>query len=103
MSSSTAVERPAATALGRLVSLDVLRGATIAFMILVNNSGDRAYRPLQHSDWNGWTPTDLVFPVFLFLMGAVVILVLLVLIVNRAFSIRYPFWSPPKPTSTARS
>jgi len=73
MSSSTAVERPAATALGRLVSLDVLRGATIAFMILVNNSGDRAYRPLQHSDWNGWTPTDLVFPVFLFLMGASIV------------------------------
>ena len=73
MSPSAAVERPAVTALGRLVSLDVLRGATIAFMILVNNSGDRAYAPLQHSDWNGWTPTDLVFPIFLFLMGASIV------------------------------
>lgn len=73
MSPSAAVERPAATALGRLVSLDVLRGATIAFMILVNNSGNRAYWPLQHSDWNGWTPTDLVFPIFLFLMGASIV------------------------------
>jgi predicted acyltransferase len=54
----------------RLVSLDVLRGVTIAFMILVNNSNQYAYWPLHHSDWNGWTPTDLVFPTFLFLVGA---------------------------------
>ncbi len=54
----------------RLVSLDVLRGITIAFMILVNNNGDeRAYWPLKHSLWNGWTPTDLVFPTFLFVAG----------------------------------
>src|ERR1700744_4425792 len=55
----------------RLVSLDVLRGITIAFMILVNNNGDErfAYWPLKHSLWNGWTPTDLVFPTFLFVAG----------------------------------
>lgn len=54
----------------RLVSLDVLRGITIAFMILVNNQvDDRAYWPLKHAAWNGCTPTDLVFPTFLFLVG----------------------------------
>src|SRR5882672_10189476 len=56
---------------GRLLSLDLLRGATIAGMILVNNAGDEeaAYWPLQHAKWNGWTPTDLVFPFFLFIVG----------------------------------
>src|ERR1700686_2411494 len=56
---------------GRLVSLDLLRGLTIAFMILVNNNGDyaHAYWALKHADWNGFTPTDLVFPTFLFLVG----------------------------------
>jgi predicted acyltransferase len=55
----------------RLLSLDVLRGLTIAFMILVNNNGNEAaaYAPLKHSAWNGFTPTDLVFPTFLFLVG----------------------------------
>jgi predicted acyltransferase len=55
----------------RLVSLDVLRGITIAFMILVNNNGDgdRAYWALKHTDWNGFTPTDLVFPTFLLVVG----------------------------------
>ena len=55
----------------RLVSLDVLRGITIAFMILVNNNGDwhYAYWALKHAEWNGFTPTDLVFPTFLFLVG----------------------------------
>ena len=44
----------------RLVSLDVVRGLTVAFMVLVNNNGSEqhAYWPLKHSDWNGWTPTD---------------------------------------------
>src|ERR1700691_4415826 len=56
---------------GRLVSLDVLRGATIAAMILVNNPGswDHIYWPLEHAEWNGWTPTDLIFPLFLFIVG----------------------------------
>lgn len=55
----------------RLLSLDLLRGLTIAFMILVNNAGDfgAAYWPLLHSAWNGCTPTDVVFPTFLFIIG----------------------------------
>lgn len=55
----------------RLLSLDLLRGLTIAFMILVNNAGDfgSAYWPLLHSAWNGCTPTDIVFPTFLFIIG----------------------------------
>jgi predicted acyltransferase len=55
----------------RLVSLDVARGITIAFMILVNNggSGKYSYHQLEHSPWNGWTLTDLVFPSFLFIAG----------------------------------
>jgi predicted acyltransferase len=60
---------------GRLMALDVFRGATIAAMILVNNPGDgpAAYPPLQHSAWNGWTPTDLVFPFFLFIVGVAMV------------------------------
>lgn len=55
----------------RLLSLDVLRGITIAGMILVNNPGtwSHIYAPLQHAAWNGCTPTDLVFPFFVFCMG----------------------------------
>lgn len=55
----------------RLISLDVFRGATIALMILVNNPGDwgNVYSPLLHAKWNGCTPTDLVFPFFLFIVG----------------------------------
>jgi len=54
----------------RLLSLDVLRGLTIGFMILVNNqTGEGAYFPLKHAKWNGFTPTDLVFPTFLLLVG----------------------------------
>ncbi len=55
----------------RLQSLDFFRGLTIAGMIIVNNNGDgsAAYWPLQHAQWNGWTPTDLVFPFFLFIVG----------------------------------
>ena len=48
----------------RLLSLDVFRGMTIAGMILVNNAGDwgHVYSPLEHAEWNGCTPTDLIFP-----------------------------------------
>ncbi len=55
----------------RLLSLDVLRGITIAGMITVNNPGTWAhiYAPLRHASWNGCTPTDLVFPFFMFVMG----------------------------------
>ena len=56
----------------RLLSLDILRGITVAGMILVNNPGSWAhiYAPLRHAVWNGCTPTDLVFPFFVFCMGA---------------------------------
>lgn len=55
----------------RLKSLDVLRGITIAGMLLVNNPGtwSHIYEPLEHAQWNGLTPTDLVFPFFMFIMG----------------------------------
>ena len=68
---ATLAERtPAAVASTRLVSLDVMRGITVAFMIMVNNNGDsRAFWFMKHADWNGFTPTDLVFPTFLFLVG----------------------------------
>ena len=59
----------------RVLSVDVLRGMTIAFMILVNDPGDDqvSYWPLEHAEWNGWTPTDLVFPTFLFLVGCSIV------------------------------
>jgi predicted acyltransferase len=55
----------------RLLSLDIFRGATVAAMILVNNPGSwgTIYPPLRHADWNGCTPTDLIFPFFLFIVG----------------------------------
>jgi predicted acyltransferase len=63
---TTVAARPA-----RMVSLDVFRGATIAAMILVNDPGSwsHIYPPLEHAEWNGWTPTDLIFPFFLFIVG----------------------------------
>ncbi len=63
------VPRPA-----RLVSLDVFRGLTIMGMILVNNPGtwSAIYPPLEHAAWHGWTPTDLVFPFFLFIVGVAI-------------------------------
>ncbi len=55
----------------RLLSLDAFRGITIAGMLLVNNPGSWAniYPPLKHAPWHGWTPTDLIFPFFLFIVG----------------------------------
>jgi predicted acyltransferase len=55
----------------RLDSLDVFRGMTVAAMILVNNPGswNHIYSPLEHAPWNGCTPTDLIFPFFLFIVG----------------------------------
>ncbi len=60
----------------RVLSIDVLRGITIAFMILVNDAGDsqHTYVQLEHAAWNGWTLTDLVFPTFLFVVGMSIIL-----------------------------
>jgi predicted acyltransferase len=55
----------------RFLALDVFRGLTVCFMIIVNTPGDgaTAFAPLLHADWNGFTPTDLVFPSFLFAVG----------------------------------
>ena len=55
----------------RLISLDVFRGITIAGMILVNHPGSwrHQFGPVSHAQWHGWTPTDLVFPFFLFIVG----------------------------------
>lgn len=68
-----AVPQPA-----RMLSLDAFRGITIAGMILVNNPGswEAVYGPLRHADWNGWTPTDLIFPFFLFIVGVSITLAL---------------------------
>ena len=62
----------------RLLSLDAFRGATIAGMILVNNPGSwsHIYWPLRHAEWHGWTPTDWVFPFFLFIVGVSITLAL---------------------------
>jgi len=62
----------------RLLSLDVFRGITIAGMVLVNNPGmwSAIYDPLEHAEWNGWTPTDFVFPFFLFIVGISITLAL---------------------------
>src|ERR1019366_7338182 len=59
----------------RITSIDALRGLTTAFMILVNNPGDwsNVYWPLDHAEWNGFTPTGLVFPMFLFLAGCSIV------------------------------
>lgn len=59
----------------RITSIDALRGGTVAFMILVNDPGDwsHTYAPLDHAPWNGFTPTDQVFPMFLFLVGCSIV------------------------------
>ncbi|CAN5413341.1 lpg1661 family Dot/Icm T4SS effector [soil metagenome] len=59
----------------RVLSIDILRGLTIALMIVVNDAGDGAHIwwPLEHAPWNGYTPTDLVFPTFLFLVGCSIV------------------------------
>jgi predicted acyltransferase len=63
------METPTASA--RLVSLDAFRGAIMALMVLVNTpgTGQAVYAPLQHAEWNGWTPTDVVFPSFVWIVG----------------------------------
>ncbi len=77
---STTIVKPASAAAAepakpvaapqRLAALDVFRGLTIAGMILVNDpGGSEIYAPLRHAEWHGWTPTDLVFPFFLFIVG----------------------------------
>ena len=62
---------PQAAGRERLVALDVFRGLTVAGMLLVNNPGtwSAIYPPLEHAPWHGWTPTDVIFPFFLFIVG----------------------------------
>jgi predicted acyltransferase len=65
---------PAPTHVRRLLSLDVVRGITIAFMIMVNNNGGSgSWGFMNHAKWNGLTPTDLVFPTFVFVVGASIV------------------------------
>jgi predicted acyltransferase len=68
---TTSTVAPLAPKRERLLSLDVFRGLTIAGMLLVNNPGtwSAIFPPLEHAEWNGWTPTDLIFPFFLFIVG----------------------------------
>ena len=68
---TTSTVAPLAPARERLLSLDVFRGITIAGMLLVNDPGtwSAIFPPLEHAEWNGWTPTDLIFPFFLFIVG----------------------------------
>ena len=76
-STALASNQPNPSASGqRFFSLDVFRGATVAFMILVNNQAGKAFPPLQHASWHGVTPTDLVFPFFLFAVGNAIAFVL---------------------------
>jgi predicted acyltransferase len=67
----TSTVAPLPPARERLAALDVFRGMTIASMLLVNNPGtwSAIYPPLEHAPWHGWTPTDLIFPFFLFIVG----------------------------------
>jgi predicted acyltransferase len=71
-------DNKSAPATTRMLSLDVFRGMTVAGMILVNNPGtwSAIYSPLEHAAWHGWTPTDLVFPFFLFIVGVSITLAL---------------------------
>jgi predicted acyltransferase len=69
--STTSTVAPTSTTRERLLSLDVFRGITVAGMLLVNDPGtwSAIFPPLEHAEWNGWTPTDLIFPFFLFIVG----------------------------------
>lgn len=60
----------------RILSVDVFRGMTVALMILVNNPGtwSAIFKPFRHAKWHGWTPTDMVFPFFLFIVGTSIVL-----------------------------
>ncbi len=69
--SETEIAKPGLAS--RLLSLDVFRGLTIAGMVLVNNAGGTpVYAPLEHAKWHGWTPTDLIFPFFIFIVGVAI-------------------------------
>jgi len=102
--------QPLALPATRLLSLDAFRGLTMAAMVIVNNPGDwnTVYWPLLHAEWNGCTPTDLVFPYFLFIVGVAITLSRSTLgswsrIVRRSlvilgfglFLTGFPFWFNP--------
>lgn len=71
---TTTTVAPPSSPVKRLLSLDVVRGITIAFMIMVNNNGGPgSWRFMNHAEWNGLTPTDLVFPTFVFIVGVSVV------------------------------
>ncbi len=75
VTAATLAPEPAASSgASRLVSLDAFRGLTVALMVLVNNPGtwNHVYPPLKHAEWHGCTPTDLVFPFFLFIVGVAI-------------------------------
>ena len=84
--------------LGRLVSLDAFRGLTILAMILVNNPGSwsHIYSPLQHANWHGWTPTDLIFPFFPLYCRYFVVVFAAEVSQNRADR-PYRLWAHPPP------
>ena len=70
MATTSLPSPPLSTPKERLVALDAFRGLTMAFMVLVNDAGGReSYAPLEHAEWNGWTPTDMVFPSFVWIVG----------------------------------
>jgi len=72
--SQAALPQPTAPGAGRLMSLDVFRGVTIASMNLVNNPGNwgAVYPPLLHAEWHGWTFTDTIFPFFIWIVGVAI-------------------------------
>ena len=74
MHAAAAPNPPDLPGAGRLMSLDVFRGVTIASMMLVNNPGSwsHIYPPLEHAEWNGWTFTDTIFPFFLWIVGVAI-------------------------------
>ena len=88
----------------RLVSLDVLRGITVCGMILVNNAGacGYAYAPLKHAKWDGFTPADLVFPAFMFIMGVSIYLSLNKSNFDWRVSPSNGFWRLLLPVNTIR-
>src|ERR1700722_9395012 len=71
------INQPEPAPPGRLLSLDAFRGITMLLMVLVNNGGGpQSYAQLNHSEWNGWTLTDTVFPSFLWIAGVAITLAL---------------------------
>jgi predicted acyltransferase len=79
LNGTSAPRTPSGAPAARYASVDALRGITVAAMLLVNNPGDwgHVYAPLEHAAWHGCTPTDLIFPMFLFIVGVSIALALM--------------------------